>query len=78
MDVNGYRMGPIGKGRVDGVPGVPPNPEAEAEVSATDVPDGPLSVVRLIALRRRINVREYDDPRIVDETIRRMIACGDL
>jgi hypothetical protein len=78
MDVNGFCMGPIRKGRADDALSVRPEAETEANQSATEFPDGPLPVVRLLALRRRINARVYDDPRVVDETIRRMIECGDL
>lgn len=58
---------------------ISPDGRRAAEAAAdTEVPEGTLSADRLLELRRRIQARMYDDPRVVDETVRRMVGRGDL
>lgn len=52
--------------------------ETAAAAAGTGVPEGTLPAERLLELRRRIQARMHDDPRVVDETVRRMVECGDL
>ena len=51
---------------------------AATDTAETDVPEGTLPADRLLELRRHIQARMHDDPRVVDEMVRRMVGRGDL